>query len=442
MSSTKIPPETVQVFRQRPLGLQFGNRNGINYVYAVDKPKPPPPKSDSNNNNSSRSGKITTMAQMQYDKLIGLISKRILKVQEIDVQLYSLRELSDLINSEKLPLYITFAEDIGIFEDLEKNKFDPSLHLQYFKAMVTKPPSQYSAMDVQRMTLLFFSIFAIDILCDIKIYYNSNNKLKKEKIDIINWIYAQQIISNPQKGIKYAGFRGGSFIGMSFDNNSKNAKDRIYLEKWDRVNMASTHNAICMLIGLGDNLDRLDKKGIIETIKMLQDPLTGSFSSMIDGEIDMRFIYCACVISHLLNDWNGININKACLYIINCQSYDGSLSFGNDLEGHGGSTFVGCAALILMNKLHKININSLLRWLIFNQGNGFKGRPEKPADSCYSFWCGAVLSMLSSYKQNGGKINNKINNNNEYENKNENDENIMNLIDLKQFYHCDNKEFY
>ncbi len=41
-----------------------------------------------------------------------------------------------------------------------------------------------------------------------------------------------------------------------------------YLEKWDRVNMASTHNAICMLIVLGDNLDRLDKKGAIETIRI------------------------------------------------------------------------------------------------------------------------------------------------------------------------------
>ncbi len=160
-----------------------------------------------------------------------LIGKQIIKVQEINVELYSLKELSDFINNEKLPLYITFAEDIGIFEDLDKNKFDPNIHLQYFKAMVTKSPSQYVAMDAQRMTyaLLLFSIFAIDILCDIKIYYASNNKLKKEKTDIINWIYAQQIISNPEKGIKYAGFRGGSFIGIPFDNNSKSNQDRIYL---------------------------------------------------------------------------------------------------------------------------------------------------------------------------------------------------------------------
>ncbi len=152
-----------------------------------------------------------------------------------------------------------------------------------------------------------------------------------------------------------------------------------------------------------------------------------------------RFIYCACVISHLLNDWSGINISAATKFICSCQSYDGSLSFDSGLEGHGGSTFVGCAALIFMNKLHKININALLRWLIFNQGNGFKGRPEKPPDSCYSFWCGAVLSMLSSYKQNGGKITN-CNSNNMMEEKKE--ENILCKMDLKQFYHCDNKEFY
>ena len=102
---------------------------------------------------------------------------------------------------------------------------------------------------------------------------------------------------------------------------------------------------------------------------MLQDPVTGSFSSRL-MEIDMRFIYCACVISHLLNDWSGIDVDAASNFIISCQSYDGSLAFDDGLEGHGGSTFVGVAALILMNRLHLLNIDALLRWLIFNQGCG------------------------------------------------------------------------
>ena len=258
--------ETVQVFRERPLGLRLGNRNGINYVYAIDKPRPEPSKptpqqqdrhqykNDTYSRNTAKLtkiGKTSTMAEIQYSKLEGLLGKRVVRIQEIDVQLYTLQQLSDLINSEKLPMYVTFGEDIGIFEDLEEKKFDPDLHLSYFKAMLTKPPSQYVAMDVQRMTLLFFSIFAIDLLCDMKVYYNSSEELKSEKQDIIEWIYAQQVISNATKGINYGGFRGGSFLGVPFNNNNKPEKDRLVLPKWDRVNMASTHNAICILIGLG-----------------------------------------------------------------------------------------------------------------------------------------------------------------------------------------------
>lgn len=35
------------------------------------------------------------------------------------------------------------------------------------------------------------------------------------------------------------------------------------------------------------------------------------------GENDMRFIYCACCISYILDDWQGINIEKATEYIRN-----------------------------------------------------------------------------------------------------------------------------
>ena len=41
-----------------------------------------------------------------------------------------------------------------------------------------------------------------------------------------------------------------------------------------------------------------------------------SFQPTVDGsENDMRFIYCACCISYILNDWNGIDIPKVVQYI-------------------------------------------------------------------------------------------------------------------------------
>ena len=43
-----------------------------------------------------------------------------------------------------------------------------------------------------------------------------------------------------------------------------------------------------------------------------------SFCSTIDGtETDMRFVYCACSVSYMLNDWNGVNKDTAVEYIRN-----------------------------------------------------------------------------------------------------------------------------
>ena len=36
----------------------------------------------------------------------------------------------------------------------------------------------------------------------------------------------------------------------------------------------------------------------------------------------------------------------------------------------------------------------LLRWLLMRQESGFKGRPHKPVDTCYSFWVGSSIHLL------------------------------------------------
>lgn len=42
-------------------------------------------------------------------------------------------------------------------------------------------------------------------------------------------------------------------------------------------------------------------------------------------------------------------------------------------------------------------VESLKRWCIMKQSGGFQGRPNKDADTCYSFWVGATLKLLSSH---------------------------------------------
>jgi geranylgeranyl transferase type-1 subunit beta len=64
----------------------------------------------------------------------------------------------------------------------------------------------------------------------------------------------------------------------------------------------------------------------------------------------------------------------------------------------GGSTFCGVASLVLMNKLNTVfsekHVKHLKSWCIFRQQSGFQGRPNKPVDTCYSFWVGATLKVI------------------------------------------------
>lgn len=40
---------------------------------------------------------------------------------------------------------------------------------------------------------------------------------------------------------------------------------------------------------------------------------------------------------------------------------------------------------------------NVIRWLINRQQDGFQGRPNKPVDTCYSFWVGAALKILEAF---------------------------------------------
>jgi hypothetical protein len=46
----------------------------------------------------------------------------------------------------------------------------------------------------------------------------------------------------------------------------------------------------------------------------------------IGGECDTRFLFCACAISSMLNDWSGVNKDSAVDYIKKCLTYEGGIS--------------------------------------------------------------------------------------------------------------------
>ena len=63
----------------------------------------------------------------------------------------------------------------------------------------------------------------------------------------------------------------------------------------------------------------------------------------------------------------------------------------------GGWTYCAIASLCLMGRLEEAlsqrELDRIRRWCIMRQQTGFHGRPNKPVDTCYSFWVGATLEV-------------------------------------------------
>lgn len=169
-----------------------------------------------------------------------------------------------------------------------------------------------------------------------------------------------------------------------------------------------------LTISPGDDFSRVNRKAVVEGLRKLQLP-DGCFTPVPDvrlllllppqlllilpqpSESDMRYVYCACTISTMLNDWSGVDKEKATEYILKSQSYDGSIgqvlplfrfllplhlashpSQGPYEEGHAGSTYCAIASLVMMGTLVRLpHKQRLIRWLIERQSLGFNGRPNK-----------------------------------------------------------------
>jgi geranylgeranyl transferase type-1 subunit beta len=130
----------------------------------------------------------------------------------------------------------------------------------------------------------------------------------------------------------------------------------------------------------------------------------------------MRFVFCAASISYMLDDWTGMDVDKTVDFIIKSivsapsrlkshprphfQSYDFGIAQAPHLESHSGSTFCAVATLALTKQLHRLSeaqLEGLKRWLLNRFEYGFTGRPNKPSDTCYSFWTGGALKILNAY---------------------------------------------
>ncbi|GAB5355442.1 hypothetical protein AAMO2058_000205900 [Amorphochlora amoebiformis] len=282
-------------------------------------------------------------------------------------------------------------------------KFIKGAHIRYFLCTLKMMPEDFEGFDTKRMMIAYLCLSGLDVL-------NALDKLPmRVQKETIEWIYAAQKTpgtSEKKEDKTHYGFRGGSSWGGAFD--VKNRKGREGIPK-DEAHIAMTYSALCALKILGDDLSRVDKKAIIGSLKLLQRE-NGCFRCATTEEDDMRFMYCACAISDMLGDWSGVNKEKATQYIIDAQAFDGGIGLRVGAEGHGGTTYCAIASLVLMGNLNSLkDLPGLIRWCVYAQGAGFVGRPNKPADSCYSFWIGATMKMLGVYDLTNKKENQTFN---------------------------------
>ncbi|NXI95768.1 FNTB farnesyltransferase, partial [Psophia crepitans] len=78
------------------------------------------------------------------------------------------------------------------------------------------------------------------------------------------------------------------------------------------------------------------------------------------GEVDVRSAYCAASVASLTNILTPALFAGTAEWIVRCQNWEGGIGGVPGMEAHGGYTFCGVAALVILKKEHLLNLRSLL----------------------------------------------------------------------------------
>ncbi|KAJ4729203.1 Protein farnesyltransferase subunit beta [Melia azedarach] len=164
--------------------------------------------------------------------------------------------------------------------------------------------------------------------------------------------------------------------------------------------LATTYAAVNALISLGGDrsLTSINRDKMYMFLKRMKDP-SGAFRMHDAGEIDVRACYTAVSVARILNILDDELVHNIGNYILSCQTYEGGISGEPGSEAHGGYTFCGLAAMILINEADRLDLPALIDWVVFRQGveGGFQGRTNKLVDGCYSFWQGGIFALLQRF---------------------------------------------
>ncbi|XP_055382969.1 protein farnesyltransferase subunit beta [Condylostylus longicornis] len=247
-------------------------------------------------------------------------------------------------------------------------------HIRYLEHSLQQLPASYECLDSSRPWLVYWIVNAASLL---------NFKFRDELIN--NTIDFLIKCRHP----KFGGFAGSPL---------------------QYPHLAPTYAAVNSLAIFGTKkaYEAIDKTSLKTFLWSLRES-DGSFKLHVGGENDVRGAYCAISCAKLANfskEEEEELFQGTADWIASCQTYEGGFGGCPDLEAHGGYTFCGLAASIMLGCTEKCDVEAILRWALARQmryEGGFQGRTNKLVDGCYSFWVGAIIPMAQKILVNKNK---------------------------------------
>jgi len=205
-------------------------------------------------------------------------------------------------------------------DSYSKPEFDKDRHVTFLQMMYQLLPWQYQSQEINRLTLAYFVISGLDLLSSID---------RVDKDAVSSWVLSFQ--AHPKSEDEP---NDGQFYGFHGSRTSQFPGESRGVMSHNGSHLASTYCALSILKIVGYNLSSIDSEMMLTSMRNLQQP-DGSFMPIhIGAETDLRFMYCAAAICFMLEDWRGMDKEKAKEYIINCQSYDGGFGLTPGSESH------------------------------------------------------------------------------------------------------------
>ena len=288
------------------------------------------------------------------------------------------RTSRDQIETEdSLALYIKSREEYsesalsdlaasGLLDDEYRPVLQRAKHVSYLRKGLSHLPAGYACLDASRPWLCYWIIHALALLD----------------------APPTDCFSRCVDTLKRCQHPDGGFGGGPAQN----------------AHTAPTYASVLALFTCGNEAayDSIDRPALYRFFMRCKDAKVGAFRvEGKDGEVDTRGLYTVLAVSSMLNMLTPELVEGVAEFVGRCQTYEGGIGGFPGNEAHGGYSFCGLAALVILDRFDVIDVEAFAHWIVTKQmrfEGGYQGRTNKLVDACYSFWQGAIPALLMHAK--------------------------------------------